>query len=235
MLRRLYRAVRPDLRDTFIARVVRGKTFADVGGLWGVVNEKVSVAHRHGASALTMIDIAAPGGGLWEAFEARMRRAGVSGCRALVRDVSALAPGDVPRPFDVVHCSGVLYHHPNPVALLGALRRITGEHMVLSTAITRELVVNRHGAYHVPSSGAIFVPALSERARRVLAAHWRRVAPGALGITEPDAFRPDDFAPWWWLPTAEAAAAMCRAAGFAVQDRGYTWRGNALTMLLAAR
>jgi hypothetical protein len=34
-----------DPRDVFLGRVARGRTFADVGGLWGVVNEKVSVAH----------------------------------------------------------------------------------------------------------------------------------------------------------------------------------------------
>ena len=32
-----------DVRDTYIAQVVAGKSFADVGGLWGTVNEKVSV------------------------------------------------------------------------------------------------------------------------------------------------------------------------------------------------
>ena len=37
-----------DVRDTYISQVVAGKSFADVGGLWGTVNEKVSVAHTHG-------------------------------------------------------------------------------------------------------------------------------------------------------------------------------------------
>ena len=46
-----------DVRDTYIRQVVAGKSFADVGGLWGTVNEKVSVAHAYGARALTMIDV----------------------------------------------------------------------------------------------------------------------------------------------------------------------------------
>ena len=37
-----------DVRDTYIRQVVAGKSFADIGGLWGTVNEKVSVAHTHG-------------------------------------------------------------------------------------------------------------------------------------------------------------------------------------------
>ena len=42
-----------DVRDTYISQVVAGKSFADVGGLWGTVNEKVSVAHAHGARGLS--------------------------------------------------------------------------------------------------------------------------------------------------------------------------------------
>jgi hypothetical protein len=238
MLKRLYGAVagaRPDLRDRYIARVVRGKSFADVGGLWGTVAEKVSVARRHGAIAATMIDVSPPESELWQAFARRMRSRRVRGYQTLSRDVCALRPGDVPRPFEVVHCSGVLYHHPSPLALLAALRAITAEHLILTTAITAETVANRRGRYRVPASGVIFVPALTERERAVLAAHWERVAPGALGITRPASYDVADFGPWWWLPTARAAAALCESAGFLVLDQGLTWRGNALTLLLKAR
>lgn len=238
MLKRLYRAVagaRPDLRDRYVARVVRGKSFADVGGLWGTVAEKVSVAQRHGAATTTMIDVSPPESELWQAFQRRMRARRVKEYRTLSRDVCALRPGDVPQPFGVVHCSGVLYHHPNPLALLAALRAITADHLILTTAITSETVANRRGRYQVPASGAIFVPALSERERAVLAAHWQRVAPGALGITQPASYAVSDFGPWWWLPTARAAAAMCESVGFEVLDQGLTWRGNALTLLLKTR
>lgn len=235
ILRRLRHAIagpRRDLRDSYIGRVVRGRSFADVGGLWGTVAEKVSVAHRHGASSVTMIDVSPPESELWPAFHRRMRRLGVAGYRTLSRDVCALRPGDVPEPFDVVHCSGVLYHHPNPMALLAALRSITAGHLILTTAITPETVVNRRGRYRVPPSGVIFVPALSEDEREVLAEHWRRVAPGALGIVAPASYDVADFGPWWWLPTAKAAAALCESAGFCVLDQGLTWRGHALTLLL---
>ena len=41
-----------DIRDVFIRRVATGRSFVDVGALWGTVNEKVSVAK--GAGATTM-------------------------------------------------------------------------------------------------------------------------------------------------------------------------------------
>ena len=34
--------------DKWIQEEAKGKTFADVGGLWGTVNEKVTVANGHG-------------------------------------------------------------------------------------------------------------------------------------------------------------------------------------------
>ncbi|WP_407525533.1 hypothetical protein [Methylobacterium oryzisoli] len=46
-----------DHRNDVIAKIVQGKSFAEVGGLWGLVNEKVSVAHDAGATDLCMIDI----------------------------------------------------------------------------------------------------------------------------------------------------------------------------------
>ena len=46
-----------DYRDDFIARVVRGKSFVDVGGLWGTVSEKVSVAHAAGAAQREVMNV----------------------------------------------------------------------------------------------------------------------------------------------------------------------------------
>ena len=74
-----------DPRDAFIARVVRGKSFADVGGLWGTVNEKVSVAHAAGAASLAMVDIS-EWGDRWNEFETRRRQLGASGGGGSGRD-----------------------------------------------------------------------------------------------------------------------------------------------------
>lgn len=67
------RELHEGVRDTYIRQVVAGKSFADVGGLWGTVNEKVSVAHAHGARTLSMIDVSPPDSELWVLFEERRR------------------------------------------------------------------------------------------------------------------------------------------------------------------
>jgi hypothetical protein len=225
-----------DLRDEFIGRVVRGGSFAEVGGLWGTVNEKVSVALAHGARSAAMIDVTTPGTELWKLFEERLAALGLPPCQMVPADVCRLAEQPDRPVFDVVHCSGVLYHHPAPLTVLLALRKLTGSHLVLTSAVQQERVENRHGVYTMPPSGVLFVPALDERERLVLATYWEEEAGAAcLGITDPVTWDANDFGPWWWLPTPRALAGMCESCGFRVVQQGPTWNGNASTLLLEAR
>lgn len=225
-----------DLRDDFIARVVQGRSFADVGGLWGTVNEKVSVAAGSGARSVAMVDISTVGSELWKLFSERLASLNISGCECISSDVCALvANGNAPE-FEVVHCSGVLYHHPNPIWLLEALRRITTRHLILTSAVTQETISNKLGTFHIPKSGAIFVPALDERERSILSKYWLEKAGvgTCYGITETVRWDTREFGPWWWLPTPRAMLRMAECAGFRVLDSGPTWNGNAHTALLEA-
>lgn len=217
-----------DARNKFLSRSVPGKTFAEVGGLWGTVNEKISIAHKYGATQLTMIDVTEEGGDLWKAFEERMADRKITDYRCIVGDICEYEGES----FDVVHCSGVLYHHPNPQHLLGALRSITREILILSSAVTQERIKNKHGTYEIPPSGVLFVPALSDQERAILGEYWRNVGAEAHGITQPAHYTPTAFGPWWWLPTKTSMAGMARAAGFEVLDESPIWSGNAHTLHL---
>ena len=221
-----------DIRDEYIAQVVPGRSFADVGGLWGVINEKVSVAHKLGAISVTMIDVKALAGDLWRQFQERMSSLGITNYHCISKDICELQLEEIGQPFDVVHCSGVLYHHPNPMLVLKALNRITREHLILTSATAQEVVQNENGRYQIPSSGVIFIPALDDSERKVLKEYWERVAVAALGITEKYAYRVEDFSAWWWLPTSAALRAMCTSVGFRILDSAVTWGNNALTLLL---
>jgi len=220
-----------DPRDTLIARVVSGRSFADVGGLWGTVNEKVSVALRAGAGSGAMVDIAAPGAPLWDQFRDRMTSFGLTDYQCISSDVCQLADGCK---YDVVHSSGILYHHPNPLMMLEALHRITGQYLILTSAITHEEISTTQGVYRIPGSGAIFVPALTEQERKILTEYWEKTAGDVTcyGINHPVEWRLTDFGPWWWLPTARCMRAMCEAAGFRVLEAIDTWNSNAHTLLL---
>lgn len=224
-----------DPRDVFIARVVEGRSFADVGGLWGTVNEKVSVAAKAGArrDGLGMIDISVPDSVLWPKFRERMAEQGVGKWRETIADIS-LYRGEV---YDVTHCSGVLYHHPNPMMILSGLRRATGRHLVLCSAVTQQRIENEQGVYEVPRSGAVYVPALNERERAVLAKYWSAIGVGVHGITEKSEYRVRDdnsfdAGPWWWLPTPDCMVAMAQSAGFRLVDQASLWNDNAHCALL---
>jgi tetratricopeptide (TPR) repeat protein len=224
-----------DVRDQYIAQVVSGKTFAEVGGLWGTVNEKISVAHRCNATSLTMIDVASLDAEayLWQAFYQRMAVFNITNYRCLVQDICQIGKEEIGEPFDVVHCAGVLYHHPHPMQLLVSLRQITREYLILTSAITQEVIENEKGLYQIPPSGVIFIPALDQNELNILGTYWSQFhAAPPFGIDEKTAFHLDDFAPWWWLPTATALKSMCRVAGFQILESGLTWKDNALSLLL---
>src|SRR5262249_28264127 len=143
------------------------RSFVDVGGLWGTVNEKVTVAAKHHAARLAMLDISPPGSPWWEPFRARLAEADGLECRCISDDI-CVAASRADLLYDVVHCSGVLYHHPNPVLLLSSLRRITRRHLILTSAVLPESVSNACGSFHLPSSGAVFIPALNSQEREIL-------------------------------------------------------------------
>jgi len=226
-----------DLRDVYIGKVVKEKSFAEVGGLWGTVNEKVSVAHTGGASDLAMIDVSPPESDLWRLFEERRQALRLPEVRCVSSDLVTLAEGASCPRFDVVHCSGILYHIPDPLRFLRALHAVTREFLVLTSVVTAARIVNEQGTLEIPRAAALFVPALQERERAILQTYWRQVVgDGAIGLTrETKVWSLDDFAPWWWLPTVEALEALCMTAGFERQEGGYTWNNNAYVLLLTIR
>ncbi len=225
-----------DPRDEFIGRVVPGKSFADVGGLWGTVNEKVSVAHAHGASSLAMVDVASPGDERWAAFEQRRQELSLPATECLSGDVARVAE-ETGALYDIVHCSYVLLHVPSPVEFLVGLRRMTREHLVLTTVVSPERTETEVGVLELPKAAALFVPALDAREQKIARSYWRCVVGDtAVGLTVNGAlWDPTDFGAWWWLMTPQVVEAMCSAAGFECVEAVPTWDGHARTYLLASR
>ena len=217
-----------DIRDTYIAQVVAGKSFSDVGGLWGTVNEKVSVAHKHNANVLTMIDVSPPESELWTLFDERRNSLRLPEVECVSGDILALAETDPCPQFDVVHCSGVLYHMPEPVSFLRALKKITREALILTSAITATRIKSKKGVLEIPAASMLCIPALQGKEREIVASYWQSVVgDGAFGITRDiPGWDPEDFGPWWWLPTAEALRAMCESIGFRHEAGEPSWNGK---------
>jgi hypothetical protein len=197
-----------------------------------MVNERASIAHRHGANSLAMIDVSPAGTELWSLFEERRRALKLPDVRCISGDILTLDEAMPGLQFDVVHCSGVLYHMPNPMLFLAALQKLAGRYLILTSSVTSTKIRNKKGVLDIPDGAVLFIPALSTTERAILKFHWEKVAT-AIGLTTEVEWRPFNFDPWWWLPTVESLKAMCTVAGFHCEDGAYCWNKNAYTLLLS--
>ena len=210
-----------------IAALVSNKTFADIGGLWGTVNETVSVAMLHGASEAAMVDIQRAGNKWWAAFHERCRALGVSGYESISGDI---CDGEFARtigPFDITHCAGIVYHVPNPIAMVHNLISITSERLILGSMVVPNRIENQFGTLELDVGQFLMAPVLSERKRSVVREYFTQMNVRALGVTDPSTYRAEDgrflYAPYWWLYTKDTMVEMCTMMGLSVENVWVDW------------
>jgi predicted O-methyltransferase YrrM len=227
------------IREQWVTEAAAGKSFAEVGGLWGTTNEQVTVAARAGATATTMIDLSVSDGSakdLWKLFHERAADLGVTDTVCVQGSIDD--PDTVERvgEFDVVCCSGVLYHCPEPLRTLLHLRAITRETLILGTATIPEIVSGKAGTVSVKAGAALLVPGLTDTQRAIIGEWLQGVGALASGINDPIA--PDwdleNYSPWWWLFTRDYVTTLLNLAGFSVEKSASVWEGRA-TVYLARR
>jgi methyltransferase family protein len=192
--RRRFAGREPD-REDVVRRHAAGKTFCDVGCMWKVNGRIAFVAEEAGAASVTGVDVMAATPE-FEAERAR-RSSNVRFVRGDVHDPATVA--DV-GPHQVVWCSGVLYHAPNPVLTLQRLRELTTELLILQTMTLPELPGVKQGL--------VFYPGVPNPR---LYARWGEEAARSLRLPEAGE---DPYAPWWWGISRSALMAMLRAARF---------------------
>jgi hypothetical protein len=188
----------PDL----IRKYAPGRSFVDIGCMWGVNGEYSFVAEEAGARCVKAVDVFGP----TPEFEEKR----------LVRNSSVeFILGDASHPdtlerigvMEVVFCAGVLYHHPSPFDLLVALRRMCGQTLILRTSTIPEID-------GLPNA-AVYYPMLDEKARRL----WNLSSlgvPRQVGIT--DGFEPDEgYGNFFWGLTPSCLISMLKTAGFEVE------------------
>jgi SAM-dependent methyltransferase len=188
-----------------IRKYAAGKSFADIGCLWGVNGEYTFVAAEAGATRVVGVDVFGPTPEFEQSRAARAPQV-------------EFVLGDISRPetckrigvVDVVFCAGVLYHHPSPFDLLVALRRICQETLVLRTSTIPEV-------RGLPNA-AVYFPMLDDRGRAL----WNLKPLGVTyqaGIS--NEFRPaEGYGNWFWGLTPSCLEALLRTAGFRVEWRG---------------
>jgi hypothetical protein len=191
-------------RERLIRRLAPGSSFLDFGGMWGVNGRNAFLAEQAGADRVVLVD-AMPA---TEEFEA-LRRERHSSVRYLTGD---LHDADLIRElgdFDVVWCTGVLYHTPNPLMQVEHLSRLVRDRLVLGSRVIPEFPGLRQMC--------VFYPRLPEGVRT---AYDRAQGPGMgprVGLAS--AFdREASYANWWWGMTPSAVRAMLAVNGLEVLE-----------------
>lgn len=188
----------------YVRRYAKGKTFADIGCMWGVNGEYTFVAEEAGATEATGVDVFGP----TPEFEQK-RRDRNSRVRFVLGDVGTAETMEKVGQVDVVLCAGVLYHHPSPFDLLVALRRICRETLILRTSTIPEV-------RGLPNA-AVYYPTLTAEQRRL----WNLSSLGLLhqaGIT--NEFDPrEGYGNWFWGMSPSCVTALLATAGFRVDHR----------------
>ena len=188
-----------------------------------------------------MIDIAPLNHELWRQFDARMDAFHLHGYDKISANAVAADFADRVGHFDVVHCSGVLYHLPNPFELLVAMRTITSEFLILTSMTIPLVIENSAGKMEVTGGRAIFVPALSETSRAIVREHFTSLGmrgDAIQGLSQCDWLTPagrPNFGPWWWLMPADVIKAMLDSLQFEILREGESWRGLAASFFCRKR
>lgn len=207
------------IAETYLSTIVHNRSFVDVGPLWVVENETLSLASHYGATEVAAIDLMPPWDQRWADLDRRMNGAP---WKKINQDVCKYEGT-----FDVVHCAGVLYHHPNPIVLMTKLSQMTREHLILGT-----VVVDRVGKYPLAPGSCLYMPGVPPRMIQTLREDWKEFLKGRSG----DVFDGDvtwdvnNLFHWWWLFTKEAVLGMVKTVGFQVRDSHL--EANVLTLLL---
>jgi SAM-dependent methyltransferase len=187
-----------------VRRFAPGRSFSDIGCLWGVNGEYAFLAEAAGATRVTAVDVFGP----TPEFE-RKHRERDSRVEFILGDATDPRTLEAIGITDVVFCAGVLYHHPSPVDLLVALRQVCRQTLILRTSTIPEIRGLRNAA--------VFFPRLPAAERGL----WRLASLGVgeqAGISSP--FDPGQgYGNWFWGVTPSCLCSLVEIAGFRVDEQ----------------
>jgi SAM-dependent methyltransferase len=217
----------------WIRQEAPGRSFVDVGCMWGVTGDYSFLAEESGASRVVGIDIYPAQPAFLEKVE--RRRSAVTFIRGDINDYSTIMhthaalrlDGSQKRSeangrADMVFCSGVLYHVPDPIHTLRQLGALLDEDgmLVLNTMTIPEQPV---------PCASVFLPGLDHDQLEAL-----RLGRRGLGLG--DAFDPSKgYANWVWGMTPSCVRGMLLLAGFDVVDEDLGEFGEVFAALCRRR
>jgi len=187
-----------------LAEIVPGRTVIDIGGMWFLHGNVSFWAEELGASSVVLLDGMDP----TPEFEAEHRRRG-SDVQYMQGDLHERATMEMVGPHDIVWCTGVLYHTPDPYRQFEHLRLICRERCFVGTQTIPELPDFENAA--------VFYPFMSDESR--LAHDTAHPGGQRVGVSEPFDMKPMmGYANWWWGLSPSCLTALMQSAGFEILD-----------------
>jgi len=200
-LKRTVGRTAPITNGELVKKLVEGKSFADIGCMWGINGQNSFTAEDSGASEVIAVDVYPES----KEFLAEKQRRN-SKIRFVQGDINLLKTADSIGKVDVVLCSGVLYHTPDPFHLLTRLRAICGETLILNTCSIPEMP----GL----ANAAVYYPFLDEKQRKI----WNRGTGLQMAITGP--YEPENgYGNWFWGMSPSCIESLLRSAGFFIEEK----------------
>ncbi len=209
------RPERWEQRYRLVERLAPGRSFLDLGGMWGVDGEIAFRAERAGATRVVLFDGMDP----TAEFEAKHQQANsnvvyIQGDLHDQEDVRELGV------FDVVWCAGVIYHSPSPYLQLQHLRALTQQWLLLGSEVIPE----------IPGieNACIFYPGRAGGSERAFAHAYGERAPTYPGMTHPFDESPlQGYGNMWWGLSPSALQSMLGYSGFAVREEfRHSWSSH---------
>jgi hypothetical protein len=219
------------ITQEWIADLAGGRSFVDVGGLWGTISERVSDAAKAGAVRVTKTDIQPNMHELWDKFRARLTEQGIAECRCVSVDIMAADAVEQIGCHDIVHCAGLTHQVSDPIGLLGQLYNLTNDYLILVSMVIPEHLKTVAGDLISEGGQVLFVPALDARQLAVLREHYRdeNFKIGSILDQRSERWIKSDgkpnTGPWWWMYTPAFLHRMLEVSGFRVVETAPVW-GN---------
>lgn len=216
-------------QSQWIRKYVEDRSFADVGGLWGTIGEKVTLAHKIGASKVAMVDTMLMHNKWWEAFLQHAEAQGLErdNIDCIVADLERHNFVKVAGTYDYVHCAGVLYHVPNPLAVLHNLVKMARQYLSMSTQVIPDRIENSQGVLEIPAGQALFIPGLNERQKAVLREYYDSQNYKVTNINrgnQPYYVQDKEkfhYGPSYWLPTRRMIETLFEIMGVRLLEVAY--------------
>jgi hypothetical protein len=174
--------------------------------MWGVHGEVAFLAEEAGAERVVLFDGMDPSAEF--AAEHARRDSAVRYVQGDLHDEVGITEIGT---FDVVWCTGVIYHSPNPCQQIEHLSRLTKERLVLGTHVIPELPFL--------ANACLFLPGLPQSVRAAFASRLGGKAPLLWGLTTDFDDTPGmGYANCWWVMSPSALDSMLKVAAFEVLE-----------------